>query len=565
MEEYPYQIIDSKLENENHSKVYILQNINSRTKLLVKIFEKPKHIYYQNEIDILRALNEIDLNEKNNYYVNFTDIDYNENRFEIPMEIRNDNLKFLFFENLPNLSLCDYLWRCKENIKEIHAKVLCYKLLSAIENLRKINILHNKLNDTSNIMFDQSFNAKIIHFCEAKKVEKNNKYKLNKDFFDLGILLANIISFKRIYSVVYNAKDNKYDIIYKDQYNKMNQIDESQFWEMVDKKDNIKQFKDFFHILIKSKKENQLVNITTLYDNEWLKEIKQNHQIHENNFKDVLKLLYETINNDISSFNSESGNASDMFNAGENETMSAINIINKICIKEKKGIPLQSNFEKMQIKPKKTKLLPKIPNKNNIKENNEIKSEKQIENIIPFTNQSQQNNNNVVIKLRNKQGKNSGHNTSEGEKNIFKPRKGEFNYLKLNIKNTENVDMNQAINNYMKVFKNNIKDYFEMSETSVNFEDIKDKSFKICYEIPPMHFDDEDDIEFLDEDFEQKVKNIQRFKINVELLEGEKNLETSINEYFLVFKGISVGKEDFYDHLKILLDIAKTSLKKDEK
>ena len=66
----------------------------------------------------------------------------------------------------------------------------------------------------------------------------------------------------------------------------------------------------------------------------------------------------------------------------------------------------------------------------------------------------------------------------------------------------------------------------------------------------------------MDEDFEQKVKNSQNFEIKVELLEGEDNKNPFINTYFLVFRGISIGKEDFYDYLKILKDIAKNSLKK---
>ena len=66
-----------------------------------------------------------------------------------------------------------------------------------------------------------------------------------------------------------------------------------------------------------------------------------------------------------------------------------------------------------------------------------------------------------------------------------------------------------------------------------------------------------DDIEFLDNEFEDKIKNPQQFEINVELIEGDKNifLTNKINEYYLIFNGILVDKEDFYEHLNIIKEI----------
>ena len=68
-----------------------------------------------------------------------------------------------------------------------------------------------------------------------------------------------------------------------------------------------------------------------------------------------------------------------------------------------------------------------------------------------------------------------------------------------------------------------------------------------------------DDIEFLDDEFEDKMKNPQQFEINVELIENDKNifLINKINEYYLIFKGISVDKEGFYEHVNIFKEIVK--------
>ena len=556
MHGFQYKIL-SEAENELHSKVLTLQQLNSKNELTVKIFEKKNNIYYQNEIGILRDLNEIDSTNKNNYFVRYINIDYNENMFKIPKEIRKESLKFLFFENLSKLSLCDYISFYKEKLKEIHAKYLCYELLCAIEKLQKINILHNKLDVTSNIMFDDDFNIKIIHFCEAQKINNNNKYKLNNDLFKLAILLIKFISGKKIKSIIYNKNDNKYEIIDNDEIFKSKRIEESQFWKRLEKENNInvsKQFSDFVLNLVKAKKEEKLVKISDLLNDEWLKEIKNDAQTHEENFKNDFKLFYETINEDKDLNNPIEADYNDMNNNGGNEAMSAINI----NIKDGKLIP--------SLKREKRVLPLKSPNKNNINENNQIQTNKQIENQIPISYIQQNNINNEVSKsiLRAfpKTDKNSENNEPREEKHIFRPRKDDFNYLKISIKNTENKDINQAVINFMKVFKNDIKEYYAMNDININFDDIKDLSFKICYEIPPIHFDDEDDIEFLDEDFEQKVKNSQNFEIKVELLEGEDNKNPFINTYFLVFRGISIGKEDFYDYLKILKDIAKNSLKK---
>ena len=556
MHGFQYKIL-SEAENELHSKVLTLQQLNSKNELTVKIFEKKNNIYYQNEIGILRDLNEIDSTNKNNYFVRYINIDYNENMFKIPKEIRKESLKFLFFENLSKLSLCDYISFYKEKLKEIHAKYLCYELLCAIEKLQKINILHNKLDVTSNIMFDDDFNIKIIHFCEAQKINNNNKYKLNNDLFKLAILLIKFISGKKIKSIIYNKNDNKYEIIDNDEIFKSKRIEESQFWKRLEKENNInvsKQFSDFVLNLVKAKKEEKLVKISDLLNDEWLKEIKNDVQTHEENFKNDFKLFYETINEDKDLNNPIEADYNDMNNNGGNEAMSAINI----NIKDGKLIP--------SLKREKRVLPLKSPNQNNINENNQIQTNKQIENQIPISYIQQNNINNEVSKsiLRAfpKTNKNSENNEPREEKHIFRPRKDDFNYLKISIKNTENKDINQAVINFMKVFKNDIKEYYAMNDININFDDIKDLSFKICYEIPPIHFDDEDDIEFLDEDFEQKVKNSQNFEIKVELLEGEDNKNPFINTYFLVFRGISIGKEDFYDYLKILKDIAKNSLKK---
>ena len=144
------------------------------------------------------------------------------------------------------------------------------------------------------------------------------------------------------------------------------------------------------------------------------------------------------------------------------------------------------------------------------------------------------------------------------KENDFKPRQVDSNYLKINIKNNENDDINKALNNFINKLKIKIKQKYEQIDIKISFKEKKEKSFNIFYQIEPMNINF-DDIEFLDDEFEDKIKNPQEFAIKVELIEGDKNafLINKINEYYLIFKGISVDKEDFYEHVNILKEIVK--------
>ena len=573
---FDYNIYFLSKRADIHSKVYIIQEKNSRNELIVKIYEKYRHKFYQDEIDILDYLNTNFTFPENNFFIMYKNINYYPNMFKIPEEVIKDHLKYSFFGYLQNLSLIEYLESIhKWKIKEIHAKFLCYKLLIIIQKLRKININHNKIN-TSNIMFDDAFNIKLIDFCEAKRIVNNiDAYKLNKDLYQLAKIIIKILSFGKIKSINFGKKTKKYLI--KPNSN-VEHKEESLFFEQIRIQDNIiisKQALDFIHILIDAKKEKKFADINDLLKNEWLNEIRNNEQIHYNIFREDFTNLYNLIIDGNKKENTIDVNSNDMFDI-DNEAFSAKNIIKSDYIaKEKsetgnvKGIenaklPPLSHLQKIKLKPKKNIIhLKPDPNKNIINEKYPNDSKKQIENEFSFSSQIQQNNN--IDKSFLRAPKNGTiyitNNQSDCGNNVFIPRKNDFNYLEINIKNEENKDINTALFNFMKVFKNNIKEYYIIEKINVNFENIDDKSFKICYEIPPSYFDDE--IEFLDEEYEQKVKNLQKFEIKVEVLEGIKKENLFINQYYLIFNGISIDKEDFYEHLNILKKISKNILIKE--
>ena len=209
--EESYQIITNQLGKDQHSKVYKIKGNHSGIELIIKIYEDSRFIHFENETNILNLLNQnYHSNDNNNFFLMFKNIHFNHDLFSIPKEIKGNNLEFLFYNFLPKLSLFDYITNVKHQIKEIYAKYLCYKLLKEIENLQTINISHNKL-DISNIMFDEEFNLKIIHFSEANIIKDKNEK--NKDLFSLGQNIAKILSSKKFSTINYSKKYNKY-IIY---------------------------------------------------------------------------------------------------------------------------------------------------------------------------------------------------------------------------------------------------------------------------------------------------------------------------------------------------------------
>ena len=150
------------------------------------------------------------------------------------------------------------------------------------------------------------------------------------------------------------------------------------------------------------------------------------------------------------------------------------------------------------------------------------------------------------------------------KKNFLSQKLTIFHYIEINIKNVENKDINKAINNFINNFKSKIKEQYEKTEIKVyiKMENEKDLSFLLCYELLTTPFDDE--IEFLDDEFETKIKSKQGFRINVELVEGNKNLYSidKINQYYIIFNKVSMDNEYFYEHLKILKKLAKNILLK---
>ena len=148
--------------------------------------------------------------------------------------------------------------------------------------------------------------------------------------------------------------------------------------------------------------------------------------------------------------------------------------------------------------------------------------------------------------------------TLKKARNDSKPKKGDFNYLEINIKENnlyKDEDINKTLKNFIKNYMKKIKENYSFSNIRIDFKNITDFSFDINYDI--FSFDiniDINELTFLDEKYEEKFKNPQTFKIKVELI----NINS--HQYYLIFNGVNVNQEDYYEELKLLKNSAKSLL-----
>ena len=572
-----YDISFSNLGRDIHSKVYLLLESFLNIKLIVKIYEKERHQFYEKEKEILEILNNKLKNNENriNFFPMYKNIIYSPNMFTIPEEIRDNNLEFLFFDYLPNLSLSDYLIDdyiidLKKEIKEIHAKYLCYKLLMIIKNLHESNICHNAI-DTSNILFDENYDPKLIHFSEANIIEK--KTSLNKDFFKLGQTLAKIISLGKIESIVYNKKEKalKFKLF------KQNKLeDESKFWEKLKITDDIDisgQFINFFHLLINSKISNNLIEIEEIMKNEWLNEVNNNLVISQKNFENDFKIMNDKI---IGNRNLE------------NKIEVDINNIININKKEDNNLKYYNfDYYKNEIQNQQNPFINNYNSMNNIATNlnNMMMMDNNIFNNINLTNNNNMNfnNNNIMMANNDNEAYLSGNqlmmikdNMNINKINNYnlnyfnkinqfqkgltennfnkKTKKNDYNIFELNIKNIDKTEqeIKNALIFFMQTFRRQLITKFHILVDSVNEKNI---SFNINGFIFPYNYDDYDEIIFLDEKFEQIAKFGLKYQIKVKLL------KKFVYKYYMVFEGINIDKEYFFRYIKDFKDIAKALLK----
>ena len=180
------------------------------------------------------------------------------------------------------------------------------------------------------------------------------------------------------------------------------------------------------------------------------------------------------------------------------------------------------------------------------------------------SNKSNNNNDLYLINLQ-KFVKEKGIKVVNKIKNESKPKKYDFNYLEIIIKNNDNIDNNkidEALNKFIKNYIEKIKSNFSNTNIEIYINNITNFSFNINYNILSIKIDDDDEIIFLDEKYENTIKNGDKYEIKVELIKGKYNNNNLTYQYYLIFKPYGINQQDFYEQIKILKNLAISLLNK---
>ena len=314
-----YEICSNPLGNGTKSQVYKIKEKNHpHSVLIAKIYENRSRKFYEREKKILLKISDSDDAEINDYLIHIKNANAN---LEPSNQFQADSA-LLTFDFLIHGNVLDYisLKTLGKPISETYTKFLCYKLLLGLKKIHQNNISHNKI-DIRNVMFDNNFNPIIIHFGDAIISENHQN-----DFFGLGIVLAGLISSKKIISYKFNKKENKYFFRFYSTNNHFHEssCEEAVFWRILESNKNIyvsKKFLNFFHILVSPDK---IYNIDDLLNNEWLNEAKLYQNEIEKNFVEEFKINYIFLSQSKKIINKLSDNLNSIIDNDEiNESISS--------------------------------------------------------------------------------------------------------------------------------------------------------------------------------------------------------------------------------------------------
>lgn len=599
---FNFIICSNQIGSGNIGKVYKIKDvINPQNILIAKIYDPSKIQIYENEKNILSKFSEFN-NNKKDYLIKLKDeqviLEHSED-FQI-------NSKLLVFDYLIHGKLCDYLYIMPNtnHFKENHLKILCYKLLQGLKKCHENNILHNRI-DLKNIMLDNDFNPVIIHFRDALIINNNN---FNKDFFALGIVLAKLVTAGKFKTIGLDKKRNKYFIKcnFSNTFQK-NIFEESIFWRTLENLYKIQisvEFKKFFEILTKPK---NLININDLLNNEWLKDINNNLNEFEDDYKkqmkniydkilysqnidkyqiDISSILYQTkeIKNNLieecytksklESFDDEDNKKGRKdSDSSENERKKSpdfkhdykkvLSIRNK---KKKKSPSFEDDYNEGSYKRKKSKESSRFEgliDYNDIDEN--IKYFEKEDNIFKIKeyNEKEKFESYDYRKYYAEEDNNKYSYDKDFiyyNENIIirtiqtEPKGIDFNYIEIDI-NGNDYYYKKILANYMSNLEINIKEFHYEKKVDINseFSNIN-LEFKISFE--NISFEKEDNldekIEYLDDD--NNISDLIPLIIKIELFKLEQKGYN--NRYYLMINHIQGDMAGFYEYLIIIKMIA---------
>lgn len=266
-----------KIDNRNSEIHFIKEkNVHDMDQVFVtKVYEKEDK-YYQNEKNILTALND--------YLICYPDLEGGKyilklkeftGKIDFEKTSKYKTFYYLPFDYLNNGSLFSYFFFEPPYFDENIVKLLCIKLLKGLKVCHSKNICHRRI-EPKHIMFDKDYNPVIIGFTRSLLMEENNQITLDQDFIDLAQLIIKMLSGGVLQSII---RDQNGKITFK-QNNRT--INEKRLWDSIFLKRGSKiqySFQKFFSNLLSVK-----VNVDDLLKEGWLNLDKDIKEI-ENSFK----------------------------------------------------------------------------------------------------------------------------------------------------------------------------------------------------------------------------------------------------------------------------------------
>ena len=494
-----FSIISNQIGCGSLGKVYLIKEIGSQNNILIaKIFDAEYLAQYNNEKEILDSLSSNDVH--NNYIIKIKNININLEG-DIPY-----NNHFIIFDYLKNGNLSKYLIKMDlyTPIPQDYVKLICFKLLKALNVIHNNDISHNKM-DLNNIIFDNDFNPIVIHFSEAKR---NNNGNFIDDFKGLGKILAKLMTNGKFQNYEFYKKKKCYVIIdnAKKMYNAKN------YWKFYGNNENIvipQEFIDLFNILM----SNKPINIDDLINSQWLYSIVSNtkqFKIIENNCKKYFYNRYNNILEFEKQYREEINDINSMINTTNNNLFNFSSLLDSCRSIDTSKI---NDISKLKIK----------------EINNEV-------NGILFDYIE------IIINLDDYRDISS----------IF------YNYmLKLEeiIQNLDKTKINIEYDEKYLSFTINIKmeekNNYEIMDDEINNEEKQDYN-----NINNNNIINDDNFIYEDENNEN-----ENLEIKVELLKCCQKTDCFVEKYYLMFNCVEGEICDYYHYLKIFLEKAKKLLK----
>jgi len=233
-----YDILQLLSCDTGEGKIYLVQETEGVHNYFVAKIPNSKYNSIENEIKILKLLNEKDYP----YIIRYID-DLN-----ITFEEKDKvvSRKCLILEYAPRYDLWDYINFTKMGFGERYSKVIFFKICKGIQAIHKSNICHRDIKP-DNILFDKNFNPKIADFGLASEnsshlrenvgtfqykapeiLNKNDKEReydgYEVDIFSLGVTLIGLTT--GLYAFQ-NALDNNY------YYKNIKNGNKIQYWKQI--------------------------------------------------------------------------------------------------------------------------------------------------------------------------------------------------------------------------------------------------------------------------------------------------------------------------------------------